>query len=441
MKPDMNPAIPRILQTPVLPAAILLFGLLFCFALAHFARLAWTQVATIIFYVFLFIWGVWILWQRRTNFLQLKLIDMLFTAYIITVLISLATTQNESVDTTKYMYYMPFMLVLPYICGRLMYAPDRDFFMRISLIGGVLMLPLLLLDRFTSVDSETGRWAFFGQNHGALLVGSLIATALIALCVQTMYDKNSGYIHQFINYGLVGLMTIFLVWVTARGWLLAGLLGGGVVCWATRHHTYVARIGLLALMISVTVLSFTILPKFDPAFARMSSIQINLPPLEKGRSNGEMHQPILGEASCKPIQVGADSIAIRGVLYQEAMAMFSKNPIFGIGATKFGEQSCAGLGSFPHSTILQSLAELGGIGGGLFIGLLTIASVTLLRRVVSNRINLNQGVDSFTLALFVAFILSDQIYGNYFMSVGTWLMLGIAAGMNSKSTYGDNNVA
>jgi len=122
---------------------------------------------------------------------------------------------------------------------------------------------------------------------------------------------------------------------------------------------------------------------------------------------------------------------MRWVLYQEAMAMFLENPIFGVGAARFGEQSCTGAMGFPHSTILQGGAELGLIGGGLLIGLMILAAVTLARPFLSVRQGSNWSAHAFVLALFAAFQLGDQIYGNYFMSVGTWLLLGIAASMRA----------
>ena len=76
--------------------------------------------------------------------------------------------------------------------------------------------------------------------------------------------------------------------------------------------------------------------------------------------------PILKEASCLPFKHGIDSVAMRWVLYQEAVAMFLQDPWIGVGAAAFGKYSCAGIGGFPHSTALQILAELGILGAGLF---------------------------------------------------------------------------
>lgn len=331
------------------------------------------------------------------------------------------------------------MMVLPYVCGRLMRAQDVDLFSRITLAAGFTIIPLLLIDRFISPGREMGRWPFFGQDHGALLAGELLAIALNALCVRALACRGAGEgdvcLGCIAHYALVALITVFLTWVTARGWLLAGLLGVVVVCWTARHRTYIARAGLLATVFGTVALSFAALPQLDPMFDHMYSMPLELPAIEDA-GRGQALQPILGEASCQPIEEGLNSIAIRWVLYQEAMAMFLDNPIFGVGAARFGEQSCTGPTGFPHSTVLQGIAELGLVGGGLLIALLLAIAVTAASPFLSARQGRNGSVDAFILALFAVFFVGDQIYGNYFMSVGTWLLLGIAASMRANNKHG-----
>jgi O-antigen ligase len=123
---------------------------------------------------------------------------------------------------------------------------------------------------------------------------------------------------------------------------------------------------------------------------------------------------------------------MRWVLYREGVAMLEAHPYMGVGAARFGEFSCTGSGGFPHSLILQGFAELGLFGGGLLVGLFALATVTLLRPFLPGRQASNWSADVFVLALFTVFLVADQIYGNYFMSVGAWLMLGIAASMRSN---------
>lgn len=102
--------------------------------------------------------------------------------------------------------------------------------------------------------------------------------------------------------------------------------------------------------------------------------------------------------------------------------MFAHSPIIGVGAARFGDRSCTGASGFPHSTVLQAFSELGLVGGGTLLALLLQAGTAFARQ------NRRDAIGPFALALFVAFLVADQIYGNLFMASGTYLLLGLAAG-------------
>lgn len=464
--------LPTLLQTPALPAIGLLFGMVFCLALAHFAGLPWRQTATVTFYAFLFAWVSWLLWQRRASLGRFGGIDILFVAFVAVVLVSLVATQGWAGDAQKYPRYLPFLVLVPYLCGRLMGASDKALFSRVILVAGVVILPLLLLDRFTSAGRVVGRWAFFGQDHGALLVGGLLAATLLALCVRVLGCRNPDARNDrsewVVSLGLIGIVTVSLVGVMARGWLLAGLVAVAVTCLSARHRLLTTRLGLLAAVLAIAGVTVVSLPRLDPVVSEefyamlltqpapfpvganlapvpvganpaTAPVDTTLAPFPVGANPATVPVdttlaeagPILGEASCQPFKEGINSVAIRWVLYREAMAMFREHPYIGVGASRFGEHSCNGSGGYPHSTILQGFAELGLLGGGLLTGLLVLAGVTLARPVMLCGQGSNWSADAFVLALFVTFAVADQIYGNYFMSVGTWLMLGVAASMRA----------
>lgn len=143
--------------------------------------------------------------------------------------------------------------------------------------------------------------------------------------------------------------------------------------------------------------------------------------------------PILGFDSCRPIEINADSVAIRWVLYQEAMAQFMQAPLMGNGAGLFGERSCLGTGGFPHSTVLQAFSELGLVGGMALVTLLATA-VTALFRLLAREKNLAGNTHLFlTLAFLAMYLIADQIYGNYFMASGTYFALGVIAALHDRA--------
>ena len=440
--------IPQHLYSPAYPAAWLLFGMIFALAVAHFMAAPWVRLATVTFYVVPMGWLSALAWQKRQHVWPVTALDVLFVGFVLQVSASLVFQGGSLGESAKFARYMPFMVAIPYLGGRLMRVSDFALLSRVTLVAGVAMLPLLLLDRFTSHAQEGGRWPFFGQSHGMLLVGALLAPTLIALCVRMLGCRSprSSNVRpeQLIYWGLIALVTVFLVWVKARGWLLAGLVAVAVTCLSARHRLITTRMGLLTAVLAIAGITLASLPRIDPQSEKFYALLLTKPaiygatpakPAIYGASLAETG-PILGEASCLPFKEGVNSVAIRWVMYREAVAMLMAHPYLGVGATRFGERSCTGPGWYPHSTILQGFAELGLVGGGLLVGLLALAFVTLVRPFLSVRQGAIWSANSFVLALFAAFLVADQIYGNYFMSVDMWLILGIAASMRADAKRG-----
>jgi O-antigen ligase len=419
------------LFNPALPGVIFLFGLTFCFALVHILRWPWISHMTIFFYAILFVWTALIAWQRRELVKDFGLIDILFVAFFIIVLVSVALPHEKSDDAVKkYAQYLPFMMIAPYLCGRLMRTADIALLSRTTIFLGFAMLPLLVIDYLASPTQGGVRWIFFGVEHSPLLIGCLLAATLISLCSRFLAysdDSRKNIVVQLIHYGFIAVITVALVWVKARGWLVVGLSGVGVVAWVASNREIKIRLRLFVYVVVTVVFTLALMPKAEGQFyARLLSPPTLVPSISAGVNAGGT---IIDLASCRPLEEGVNSTAIRWVLYQEAGAIFMEHPFFGIGAARFGEQSCAGAGGFPHSTILQGFAELGFAGGTLFVILFSFALRTLVKRCMSNRYHTGVFEARFVLALFVTFLLADQIYGNYFMAVGAYLMLGISARM------------
>ena len=172
--------------SPSYPAAWLLFGLLFAQGLAHFIGASWVRGMTLLYYLLAAAWVAGLAWRHRARLWNLNVIDSLFLAFLLFVLVSFALSGEVTDGARKFASYLPFMMIVPYVCGRLMCLRDINVLMRIVLIAGAILLPLLLIDRLVSQEREGGRWAFFGLDHGALAAGALLATVLVALCVRIL---------------------------------------------------------------------------------------------------------------------------------------------------------------------------------------------------------------------------------------------------------------
>jgi len=416
---------------------LLLSGMLFLLMTAHFLGIEWHKTFTITFYFGLLLWIAFLAYSQRKIFSVFTPLDILFTVFILLVTVRVIV----EMESMGYLFhssvrYLPFLTLLPYISGRMMQVRDVLVLMRLFTVAVLLLLPLLLLDRMNFAGGETGRWPVFGLNYGPLLVGSILVSGLLSTYVILLYKKmpearKSLLAHRALTFLLVGLITTSLVWVTARGWLVAGVFGFTVISvFAWSHTVFSFRLGGLLFFYGVIFLSLMFLPKFDSNFGILYSSSF---------INTEAFSGILGEACAGKVQLD-NSLSIRMALYREAVDMFLNNPLYGVGVDKFSAHSCVSITSFPHSTILQAFSELGLPGGLVLLGILVFAGLYLVNFCfsVTNRKKLEAVI--YLHGFFVAFTVSDQIYGNYLVSAGTWLVIGIIARMQQDRIKEANNV-
>ncbi len=89
----------------------------------------------------------------------------------------------------------------------------------------------------------------------------------------------------------------------------------------------------------------------------------------------------------------------------------------------------------PHSTILQSFAEVGIAGGLLYFGPLILMHLSFVRQAFSRTAESANALGQLTLSLFVMYLLTDQLYGNYVMAVGSYFLIGVAASMQINPAW------
>jgi hypothetical protein len=424
MKFKLTPVLFSTFLSPAIPAGFFLFGLTFLFAIVHIAGFAWNFNATVIFYSSLFVWVVLLTWLRREVPYAFGLIDALFLLFISTVVTSTLVHGYLSETVKNQMYYLPFMVLAPYQCGRLMCSADIGLLSKITICMGLAVLLLMLIDFLVSPSTEAGRWPFFGLDHGPLLVASLLSITLISISAKVVASsseqKNVVYT---VFFTFISILIIVLVWVKARGFFFISIVGVFILAWSAKNRDINIRLGLVIFVLAISVIALKALPEADISFYE----KLLSHPHISSMSIEHKEAPILGLDSCKPFEESENSTAMRWVLYQEAVAIFIVKPLFGIGAGRFGDRSCTGSGGFPHSTVLQSFSELGIVGGCTLLGLLFVSILTLVRKCIFIQHNVATTEAVFVLGLFLTFLLLDQIYGNYFMMVGTSLMLGITA--------------
>ena len=433
-------------------ALVLLFGLLCLQALLYFIGIAWERRFTVLLYCVASAWlAVLIARQARQWWVPSRL-DLVVLFFWFYVAISIFYRREIRDDIPKHLLYAPFMAVLPYICGRLIRICWLHRLMQAIVVLGLTVTILVIIDRFYLAPSNTNfflRWPIFGYDHGRLLVGALLAVALPSACffclTAARHGKHTWRIGYLVSPACVILLTATLVSILARGWLVAGLFGALVVLVFSRTAAGFRRLFWIPLIAATVLISHLTFLKYDPHYEHFAHTKY----AETGfkydfsQTNREMTvgTRILPGDSCRALR-GGDSVSIRELLYIESVAMFRESPLFGVGAANFGQFSCwASAGSYPHSTLLHILAELGLLGGALFFAALVLASGALLRYPSQTRDVEHAQPSIGALALLCVFFLADQFYGNYFMATGSWLMLGLAASvLNERAgmTHGNS---
>ena len=138
-----------ILRSPAVPSVVLLYGIVFLFAIAYYAGMPWQRSYTIALYLAVTVWTVLIVFDRFQERPPLSnLIDYLFAAFLVAVMLSMAA--NWWSGTLRQLELMPVFFVVPYLLGRTMRAAD-GYAIRNLLLGMGAILVLLIFPEYVRV--------------------------------------------------------------------------------------------------------------------------------------------------------------------------------------------------------------------------------------------------------------------------------------------------
>ena len=429
----------NLILSPATPAAILLYGIVFGFAMWSYLGWQWQRHHTIVLYVSIAVWGMVIIVRRwRSIGFSINRLDIFFCSFLLWVLGSVATHWWKG--TVQYMEYMPFFVILPYALGRTMGAQDVQLFKRILIGMGSVLLLLMPLEYwknsqpgFLYVNSPAP--LLFGQGHGVMLTGLLFSAAFLALISRLLSppetnveSTNRARQYKFLGYLMVGALVAAMIWISSRGsavglaLAMIALLLFSSFCGWKRKLALLFYIGLIALV----ALTFSFQNKYHKDYYQQlfvpPSVTLNEVPRQALRL--EYGKPILGEATCKKV---SSAISDRWIHYRTAWEIFLAKPWTGVGANSYGFYSCTGPGWFPHTTILQVLAELGGLGALLYFPLLGMIFYVPIKQYKSQTSVLSKANMSWLLAFVILQFTTSQFNGNYFMSAGLYFVMGLAA--------------
>jgi len=430
------------LKSPALPAAILLYGIVYLFAGLYFVGAPWHRAYTIGLYAAVSLWAAFVaidsFKRRRPGWNRIDLVFVLFLAYL---LVSIAVNWWDG--TAQYLKLMPALFLVPYVIGRTVNAGDCFSLRQILIFMGLLLIvalipEYLLVFKYGLPYEDSPAPLLFGKNHGVMLSGLLLAATLASLVSVLLSPNNPGNWPllssrwgRFFGYMALMVVVVTMGWVSSRAGALAGIVGVGIVLMLAPKATGARKVAILLVLTLSLALAVTHSLQWKANSAHYAAV-VRAPVLfgaaaadaKSVSGAAEWRGSILGNQACDHI---VDSISERWIHYQQAVALFLAKPLFGAGANHYGFYACSRPGSFPHSTLLQVFAELGVLGGLLYCTLIWLTLGAFMQARIRSGAFPEQIIWSWFLAFSVMQILIAQLNGNYFVSAALNFVIGVAA--------------
>lgn len=412
-------AMDKAVRGPALPLAILVNGSFFYFAGCYALDLEPFSYLTGGYYVLLILWALVLLVREAKGKLlfRIHVVDVLFSLFVATVLWSMVF--NWVQGHSKHLLYLFVLVVLPYLCGRICRLDNVIPFM--ATIVATSMAGLLLAVIYTLAEPELAlswvRPVFFGFYHTTLLMGFLLGTLIVLAVVHLLFEENDGSLRvRVIAWCTIAVSLFSIIYISCRGALLSCLVTALsfliMADWVSWRRRLLIFFGLAVLIAT----AYVVMPK--PA-AQMS--QTLLPILEARSAKLRNYDYIRNSPN---------STEIRLFLWGEAVGFFKESPFIGIGAGRFDDRSR--LKYCPHSPLIQAFAELGLVGGSLFLSYVGAIFCGLLSIIRNSRFNgMERRLVCYTFALWFLYLVISNLYGDYFKDTAFSLFSGLAVAIIS----------
>lgn len=368
------------------------------------------------------------------------LLDWLFLAFVALIGFSFTLQGWDKSWVQANARFVPFYMIAPYLCGRLMLERDLGLFARnLFYFFGVSLLIFLLAFQFSEESYFYYRPQVFGSDEITARIASLIAQVGVVVVFILLRDFGTTTTRRIWGYFLLfGGLAALLVFLGLRSLLLSSCCVVALVCfkakWLTSQRRLAVAIyflivvaGAMALMYQTSSLAKKngkeVVRVFG-ALAESDSLEVmaESDSLEVMAENGVLDDCI---ANAKKI----NSVAIRLELFRDAIHLLQSSPLMGGGAGAFGQHSCwSNTISYPHNILLHIASELGVIGVSIFLVMALFASIPQLRIPWGSRGDMS----NLAFLFFLLASINSLFSGNYFTSGDFWWSLGLLGAMNSQ---------
>lgn len=344
--------------------------------------------------------------------------DTLLLCFVCIVAISLFFSEIE--DKERIVRYLFSIMLFPYFFSRTISRDGISVFVYTTLIlsfGFIIFTLMGIIDLGDVALRHERVYLYFGfPAHQAFPMG--IALLAIFLVSSLMLEKWGNPKKNGIMLAVLFSAVLSITFLGSRAVLVTCLFVSFTIVLLARWKPFKAKLLCLLVVACAVMLALAIVPHekrwFFGQLMDVNAIPKEVPKEASSKSDG-----------CK---IKDNSMAIRTILYREAITAFMQNPLVGVGVGRFGYYSCyydfGGELHSPHSTALHALVELGLMGGGVFLGLMVGLIVWLLPQMAKEPNADNHWVYIVS-PMFLFSVILDQMSASYLTSLHYYLMAGV----------------
>jgi O-antigen ligase len=249
-------------------------------------------------------------------------------------------------------------------------------------------------------------YGVFGPTVGLLVVMSAMYLLLPSALVSA---RLSG-----AAWAMLALTVVTVIHMGARGMYVSALLAVLAGCAVVRQASPHRAAAVMALMLTASLVGLLSIPQ----------------------SRQQHFGRLVGVTSHVVDRAVDDTIALRLKLYGEAAEMFSRNPLTGVGAGRFGPESehfRSPTLTTPHSTVVHVLSELGLFGAIPFLALNLVLLGMAWRVIQASSADPTLRVACIVAGTWTYFVIYDQFSANYMTSLRYYLFSGLLVAVASAS--------
>lgn len=370
-----------------------------------------------VYTIILFIFPTIILIFNIKYSIKINNTDLLIYLYLIYIIIYIfLDIDYYAKERLKLFGYMFFMVFVPYLMGKNYTIESLKLFKFISYLI-FIFYSISIFSIYIWPNWELAyRPVFFSDDSFTARLSEMYSVVSIFLLSSILYEKTKIKIILKI---ILLILTYIVILQLGLKVIFISLTIALIIIMNRKYHDKKIKYGKIYILCLIITFTLSIMVIADYQYFIMLKSSVGF--INDILSNE--FNIITQYNKCINIDLN-NSIAIRSVLFTDAIGNIIRYPVFGSGPWTFEQFSCwSGVGSHPHNILLQSLSELGIIGT---IPLILIIYEGIKKIIVKK---IYQQSDIIIIGIFTLYIINVQFNGDIYTNSGLFFSIGL---LNSR---------